>query len=43
MLQKEINNLFNNKPNVFGIAEDILIAGLDANIRDHDIRLEQLM
>ena len=33
MFQKKIDELFSDIPNVFGIADDILIAGLDVNCR----------
>ena len=43
MLQKKIYELFIDIPNVFGIADDILIAGFDADCRDHVVRLEQVL
>ena len=36
MLQKKIDELFSGMPNVFGIANDILIAGIDKQGKDHD-------
>ena len=30
-------------PSVFGIADDILIAGFDADGKDHDMKLEQVL
>ena len=43
MFQKKIDEFFNDIPNVFGIADDILIAGFNADGRDHDVRLEQVL
>ena len=43
MLQKKIDGLLNDIPNVFGIANNILIVGYDADNRDHDKRLEQVL
>ena len=40
---KEDRELFNDIPNVFVMADDILIAGFDADSRDHDARLEQVL
>ena len=36
MFQKKTDQLFNGVPNVFGIADDILISGFDELGRDHD-------
>ena len=36
MFQKKIDELFNGMPNVFGIADDILIAGFDELGKDHN-------
>ena len=41
MFQKKIDELFSDIPNVFGFADDILVAKFDANGRDHNERLEQ--
>ena len=35
MFQKKIDEFFNNILNVFGIADDILIVGFDADGRNH--------
>ena len=43
MFQKKTDELFNDIPNIFGIADDIFIAGFDADGRDHDARLEQML
>ena len=40
MCSKE--DVFNNIPNVFGIADDVLLAGFDADGGDHDARLDQV-
>ena len=39
MFQKKIDKLFNDIPNVFGIANYILIRGFDADGRDHEEKL----
>ena len=36
MFQHKIDKIFNNMPNVFGIADDILVIGYDKNGADHD-------
>ena len=36
MFQRKIDEIFNDMPNVFGIADDILFAGYEADGRDHD-------
>ena len=36
MFKKMIDELFNDILNAFGIADDNLIAGFDADGRDHD-------
>ena len=36
MFQHKIDELFNDMPNVFGIADDILVIGYDKNREDHD-------
>ena len=43
IFQREIDKLFNDIPNVFGVADDILIAGFDGDGRDHDLSLEQVL
>ena len=43
MFLKRIDKLFNGMPNVFGIADDILIAGLDELGRDHSAILDKVM
>ena len=41
MFQK-IDKLFSNMPNVFGIADDILISGFDGQGKDHDETLDKV-
>ena len=36
MFQHKMVNIFNDIPNVFGIADDILVIGYDKNKADHD-------
>ena len=36
MFQHKIDELFNDMPNVFGIADDILVIGYDKDRTDHD-------
>ena len=43
MVNKNIDKLLNDIPNVFGITDDILIAGFDADGRNHVERLEQVL
>ena len=41
MLQRKIDKLFQGLPNVFGIADDILIAGFDDLSRDYNATLDK--
>ena len=41
MLQKKTYELFSGISNVFGVAEDILIAGFDEWCNDHNETLEK--
>ena len=43
MFNKTIDESFNDIANVFGIADDILIAGFDVCGSDHDEKLEQVL
>ena len=43
MFQSNIDKLFQGLPNVFGIADDILIAGFDDMERDHDATLDKVL
>ena len=36
MLQRKIDEIFKDMPNVFGIVDDILVAGYAADGKDHD-------
>ena len=40
---KKIDELFSGMPNVFGIANDILIACFDEQVKDHDETLESTL
>ena len=37
MFQWKIDEIFNDMPNVFGIADDILVLGYDKDGADHDV------
>ena len=43
MFQWKINKIFKDLPNVFGIADDILIVGYDADGRDYNRTLNEIM
>ena len=43
MLQRKIDEMFHGLPNIFGIADDILIAGFDDPGRDHDERVDKVL
>ena len=43
IFQKKIDELFNDIPHIFGIADDILIAAFDVDGRDHDVSLQQVL
>ena len=43
MFQHKIDEIFKNLPNVFGITDDILVVGYDADGNDHDKTLWQLL
>ena len=36
MFQRKIDKIFNDMPNIFGIADDIFVVGYEDNGRDHD-------
>ena len=42
MFRKKINELFSGMPNIFSIADDILIAGFAESGKDHDETLEKV-
>ena len=43
MLQQKIDKIFQELPNVFGIAYDILIIGFGENSREHEGTLRWVM
>ena len=43
MFQKKTDKLFSGMPNVFGIADDILIVGIDEWGKDHVETLEKVL
>ena len=43
MFQQKIDNIFNDIPNVFGIADDILLMGYDKDGADHDEAVYNVM
>ena len=42
MFQKKIDELISGMPNVFGIANDNLVAGFDELDRDHDVTVDKV-
>ena len=42
MFQRKIDEIFNDMPNVFGIADDILVAGYEADGRDHKETVQEV-
>ena len=36
IFQRKIDEIFKNMPNVFGVVDDILVAGYEADGKDHD-------
>ena len=43
MFQQKIDEIFKKLPNVFGIADDILVVGYDSDSKDHDKMLWQVL
>ena len=43
MFQKKIDKLFRCMPDVYGIADDILITGFDEQGKDHDITFNKVL
>ena len=43
MFQSKIDEIFKNLPNVFGIANDILVVGYDSDGKDHDDTLQRVL
>ena len=42
VFQRKIDEISKGLPNIFGVADDILIVGYDADIRDHNISQRQV-
>ena len=42
-VSKEIDEIFKDMPNVFGIADDVLVAGYEDDGRDHDKTVQRLL
>ena len=43
MFQGKISEIFNDMPNVFGIADDILVVGYEDDGRDHDESVQKVL
>ena len=43
LFQHMIDKIFKNLPNVFGIADDILVVGYDTDGKDYDEMLQQVL
>ena len=43
MLQKKTDELFSDMPNIFSIADDILIAGFGEQGEDHNAMLDKVL
>ena len=43
MFQRKIDEIFKDMPNVFGIADDILVAEYEADGRDHDKTIQRVL
>ena len=43
MFQHKIDEIFSDMPNVFGIADDILVMGYDGNGADHDEAVHKVL
>ena len=43
MFQKKINEIFSHMPNVFGIADEILIAGSHEQGKNHNETLDKVL
>ena len=43
MFQRKIDEIFNDMPNVFGIADDILVVGYEDDGRDHDKTVHKVL
>ena len=43
MFQRKTDKIFNDMPNVFGITNDTLVAGYEADGRDHDETVQRVL
>ena len=43
MFQRKIDEIFNDMPNIFGIVDDILVTGYEADGRDHDETVQRVL
>ena len=43
VFQRKIDEIFKDMPNVFGIADDILVMGYEADGRDHDEAVKSML
>ena len=43
MFQHKIYEIFSNVPNIFGIADDVLVIGYDENGADHDAAVHKVL
>ena len=43
MFQQKINEIFNDMPNVFGIADDILVVGYEDDGRDQNNKVQKVL
>ena len=43
MLQRKIDKILKDLPNVFGITDDILVVGYDRDATDHDETLQGVL
>ena len=43
MFQRKLDEIFKYLPNVFGIADDILVVGYDVDGKDHDSTLQRVL
>ena len=43
MFQQKIDKILKNLPDVFGIADDILVVGYDTDGKDHDEMLQKVL
>ena len=43
MLQRTIDKIFKDLPNIFGITDDILVVGYDRDGKDHNDKLQSIL